>query len=122
MESTLRLDPDMVRTVLMKTAELPFDGSFHEIQIEGCSDEALNYHVMILHQAGLLEAQDLTTLDGICWQPKFLTYEGNEFLSAAERDSVWAKAKTMAMSGAKTASIEALKAALAATLKTVIPG
>jgi len=56
------------------------------------------------------------------WQPKFLTYEGNEFLSAAERDSVWANAKTMAMSGAKTASIEALKAALALASKTVIPG
>jgi hypothetical protein len=77
---------------------------------------------MILHHAGLLEAQDLTNLDGVCWQPKFLTYEGNELLSASERDSVWNKAKTMAMSGAKTASIEALKAALAVAFKTVIPG
>jgi hypothetical protein len=118
----MRLDADLVRTVLMKTAELPFDGCVHEIEIDGCSDEALNYHIMILDQAGLLEALDLTTTDGICWRPKYLTYEGNEFLSAAERDTVWNKAKTMAMSGAKTASLEALKTALAATMKAMITG
>ena len=118
----MRLDPDLVRAVLMKTAELPFDGGFHAIEIEDCTEEALNYHIMILAQSGLIEAEDLTTLDGVCWQPKFLTYEGNEFLSAAERDTVWSKAKSMAMSGAKTASIEALKAALSATLKTLITG
>jgi Hypothetical protein (DUF2513) len=118
----MRLDPDLVRSVLMKTAELPFDGGFHQIEIEGCTEEALNYHVMILAQAGLLEAEDLTTFDGVCWQPKFLTYEGNEFLSAAERDTVWTKSKAMAMSGAKTASIEALKAALSATMKAIVSG
>jgi hypothetical protein len=118
----MRLDPDLVRTVLLKTADLPFDGGFHEIEIEDCSEEALNYHVMILAQAGLLEAIDLSTMDGVCWRPKFLTYEGNEFLAAAERDTVWAKAKSMAMTGAKTASIEALKAALAVTMKTLITG
>jgi predicted transcriptional regulator len=118
----MRLDPDIVRAVLMKTAELPFDSGFHEIEVEGCSEDALNYHIMILEQAGLIAAEDLTTMDGICWQPKYLTYEGNEFLSAAERDTVWAKAKTMAMSGAKTASLEALKIALSAAMKAVVSG
>jgi hypothetical protein len=122
MEGTLRLDADLVRAVLMKTAELPFDGGIHDIEIEGCSDEALNYHIMILAQAGLLEAFDLTTTDGICWRPKYLTYEGNEFLSAAEHDTVWNKAKTMAMGGAKTASLEALKLALSVAMKAMITG
>jgi hypothetical protein len=86
--SYMRLDAELIRTVLSKTAELPFDGGFHEIEIPDCTEEALSYHVMILAQAGLLEAEDLTTFDGVCWRPKFLTYEGNEFLSAAERDTV----------------------------------
>ena len=37
----MRLDPDLVRAVLMKTAELPSDGGFHAIEIEDCTRKRL---------------------------------------------------------------------------------
>jgi uncharacterized protein DUF2513 len=90
----MRLDHDVVRTLLQKIADLPFDGRFDDVQIEGHSGEEISYHVMLLHQAGLIEAIDLGSHDGVCWRPKHLTYPGNEFLAAAESDTVWNKAKS----------------------------
>jgi hypothetical protein len=37
----------------------------------------------LLHEAGLIEAIDLGSHDGVYWRPKHLTYAGNEFLAAA---------------------------------------
>jgi len=43
---------------------------------------------MLLHEAGFIEAMDLSTLGGICWKPTRLTYNGHEFLDAARSDTV----------------------------------
>jgi hypothetical protein len=91
----MRLNHDLAREILQKIGELPFDGNFHEIQIEGHSGEEITYHVMQLANAGLIEAVDLSTFDGICWRPKHLTYAGEEFLAAAESNAVWDKAKSI---------------------------
>ncbi len=48
---------------------------------------------MLLHEAGLIDAEKLTSADGVCGKPKRLTYNGHEFLDAARSDAVWRKAK-----------------------------
>ncbi|MGD1082952.1 MAG: DUF2513 domain-containing protein [Candidatus Sulfotelmatobacter sp.] len=118
----MRLDHDLARTLMQKIGDLPFDNSFHDVQVEGRSGEEVSYHIMLLHQAGLIEATDLSTLSGVCWQPKFLTYAGNEFLAAAESDTVWNKAKSIVSVSAKTITLEGLKIALPLALKALIPG
>jgi hypothetical protein len=118
----MRFDYDLGRTLLQKIGDLPFDGRFHDVNVEGRSGEEISYHIMLLHQAGLIEAIDVSSNDGVCWRAKHLTYAGNEFLAAAESDTVWNKAKSIAWQSTKTITLEALKHALPLAVKALIPG
>ncbi len=118
----MRLDPEFARTLLQKIGELPFDGSFHTVKIEGHSEEKTTYHIMMLYQAGLIEATDLSSLDGVSWKPKWLTYAGNEFLAAAESDTVWNKAKSIVWTSTRTVTLEGLKIAFPLAVKALLHG
>ena len=113
----MRLDHDLARTLLQRIGELPFDGRFHDVTVEGHSGEEISYHVMLLKEAGLIEAIDVGSHDGVCWRPKHLTYAGNEFLSAAESDTVWNNAKSILWESTKTITLEGLKMALPLAVK-----
>jgi hypothetical protein len=118
----MKLDPDLVRQILLKVEEFPFDGSFHDVDIEGRTDNEISYHVMLLHEAGLMEALDLSSHSGVCWKPKRLTYIGHQFLDAARSDRVWQKAKAFTTTATGTLTLEGLKSALAHVLKQLIQG
>lgn len=78
--------------------------------IEGYSQEVVSYHLHLLLQAGLIEAKNLPgTTD---WAVKALTWAGHEFLEAAKNDSLWEKAKKLALEKTGTFTFEALKLAL----------
>ena len=117
----MRLDHDLARILLQRIGELPFDGRFHNVNVEGHFGEEISYHVMLLKQAGLIEAIDLGSNDGVCWRAKHLTYGGNEFLSAAESDTVWNKAKSIVWQSSKTITLEGLKIALPLAMKSLMP-
>ena len=88
----MKLDPDLVRKVLSKAEDLPL-GEAHGIEVEGHSDDEVTYHVMLLAEAGLLDALDVSSHDGVAWLVRRPTYAGHEFLAAAQSDTVWAQAK-----------------------------
>ena len=48
---------------------------------------------MLLEEAGFLKGQDLSSLDGLEWQPKRLTYQGHEFLDTIRDGEVWRRTK-----------------------------
>ncbi len=57
----MRLDHDFLRALLQKIGELPFDGGFHTVQIEGHSEEKISCHIMLLQEAGLIEGTDVSS-------------------------------------------------------------
>ena len=116
----MKRDMDLVREILRLVEDLPFDGGFHDVEIEGRSDESITYHVMLLHEAGFIEAENLTTQGGVCWKPKRLTYSGHEFLDAARSDTVWQKAKAVTLKSTGTLTLEGLKFALPHVIKALI--
>jgi hypothetical protein len=118
----MKLDTDLVRQILLAVEEFPFDGSFHDVEIEGRTENEITYHVMLLHEAGLLEALDLSTLSGVCWKPTRLTYDGHQFLDAARSDTVWQKAKSWTQKTMGTLTLEGLKLALPHVVKALIQG
>ncbi len=115
----MRLDHDLARSLLQKIGELPFDGRFHDVSVEGHSGEEISNHVMLLKEVGLIEAIEEGSHDGVCWRPKHLTYVGNEFLWAAESDTVWNKAKGILWKSTKTITLEGLKMALPLAVKAL---
>lgn len=56
----------------------------------------ISYHVMLLHEAGLLIGQDASFLEDTfpVWQAKRLTYKGHKFLDTVRDGEVWELTKT----------------------------
>ncbi len=96
----MKRDMDLVRLILLEIEKSGEDPrSAIRLQLQNYTSEQVSYHVMILNDAGLIEAYNLSTLGtGSIWRPKRLTWSGHEFLDAARNDSIWNKAKEKATS------------------------
>ena len=107
----MKRDMDLVRLILLEIEQSSEDPrSQIRLQCSGYDSAEVSYHVMILHEAGLIEAYHLSTMANSIWYPKRLTWSGHEFLDAARNDSIWNKAKEKA----KSMNFELLKELLLA--------
>ena len=113
----MKRDMDLIRAILLNVEQQGPPEGWCDVQLPGHTEEKISYHVMLLRDAGLIEAVDLSSHDGICWRPKRLTYEGHEFLDAARNDTFWTKAKATVIEKTGSLSMEAVKIALAAIVK-----
>jgi hypothetical protein len=68
-------------------------GRFRYLVIPGRSEQEIAYHVYLLADAGLIEAENASSHSGPKWYAKHLTYEGHEFVEAARDDTRWHRAK-----------------------------
>ena len=114
----MKRDMDLIREILLKIEERPFDGMWFTLDIDGCSPEAISYHVMLLHEAGLIEAYCDSALGSIDnWLPIRLTWQGHEFLDAARDSTRWDQAKGI-MTKVGGFALEVLKAVLIESAKS----
>lgn len=118
----MKRDMDLIRAILIEVEKLPLDPGFHDVSVPGYTEEEITYHVQLADEAGLIEAIDLSSNEGVCWKPKRLTYQGHEFLDAARSDTVWDKAKKMVLSATGTITLEGLKAALPQIVRKLVGG
>jgi DNA-binding transcriptional ArsR family regulator len=88
----MKRDMDLARKILfaVEACNDPL-GPQSELKIEGYSDQMISYHVKVLAEAGLLEAEDVSEMgsDGFRWWAESLTWQGHEFLEAARDDTRW---------------------------------
>jgi hypothetical protein len=61
--------------------------------IDGYSSDEINYHIMILDEAGLILANNASHGNNCIWFPIRLTWNGHDFLEVAREDKNWMKAK-----------------------------
>ena len=112
----MKRNMDLVRSILLAIEASEDDprGWVELASFEGLSDTEVSYHVKLMDQAGLIEADDLSTggEDGFRWQAKGLTWDGHEFLDAARKNSVWERAKRQTLDKTGGLSLELLKTAL----------
>jgi hypothetical protein len=116
----MKRDMNLIRAVLIEAEKLPDDDAMHDISVEGFTDAEISNHVRLCDEAGFVDAYDLSTLDGVCWKPIRLTYEGHEFLDGIRSDTVWEKAKALTLKSTGTLTVEGLKFALPHVLKALI--
>ena len=102
----MKRDMDLARKILL-AIEANEDATGHGWitlgKINGYSQEQGSYHVKLLNQAGLIEAIDLSSNTGYHWEPKSLTWEGQEFLEAIRKEGTWEKIKKEAVNLSFTA-------------------
>ncbi len=109
----MKRDMDLARSILFAIEANENDPlGWIELDIPGRSPEEVGYHVMILAEAGLIEAQDLSTMSGFDCKPKRLTWHGHEFLDAARSDTLWERAKSKTLKETGGLSLDLLKATL----------
>ena len=98
----MKRDMDLVRQILFAIEDLPKQhNGFVDIKIDGRAAEEINYHLMILIDAGLIKADFVTNkMTDYIWKSIRLTWDGHEFLDASRDNKRWEKAKgVMAQAG-----------------------
>jgi len=116
----MKRNMDLARMILfeIEKCEEPW-GPHQELKIESFSSQEISYHIKLLYQAGLIEAEDASTMgpNGFCWFAGSLTWEGHEFLEAARDDNRWNKTKKLFTDKGSGLVFEALKFVLIQGLK-----
>ncbi len=99
----MKRDMDLCREILLtieESGETMIDHNQLEADLSkrGYTQAQVGYHVKLLYQAGLVEAIDLSSMNNIDYFiPKSITWQGHEFLENARNDTIWEKAKSIAL-------------------------
>jgi hypothetical protein len=119
----MKRDMDLIRTILQKVESCEDPWGLHEtLDIEGYNQNEISYHIKLLHEAGLLNAQEVSEMgpDGFRWWPGSLTWAGQDFLNAAKDDSLWKKAKETVIKPGASFTFDLLLAWLKAQVTTTL--
>jgi hypothetical protein len=109
----VKRDMDLAREILFKIEESPDFGRPVEISIEGREEVEINYHVMLLHQAGLITGVGTSGFgDTDEWIATGMTWSGHEFLDAARENTRWNQAKEILKKRGSGMMFEVLKTVL----------
>ena len=114
----MKRDMDLVRKILFKIEELPqYSNQWADVPIDGYSKDEIDYHLVILMDAGLIDASRVSNIRDVIWKAVRLTWEGHEFLDAARDNGRWEKAKTT-MNQVGGFALDVMKQLLVQYLKT----
>jgi hypothetical protein len=116
----MKRDMDLFRAMLLKIEELPANGKWSGIEVEGYTKEQVAYHALLARDAGFIEAKFLLPTDHFVVER--LTFAGHEFLDAARQETLWNKAKETVLQNAGTLTVESLKIALSMLMQRAAQG
>jgi hypothetical protein len=116
----MKRDMDLVRDILFELEKQDGSGSWMKVALEGRSENEINYHLLLLKDAGFMEAAVLQ--DGVrsIVQPLRLTWSGHEFLNAARSSKLWEGAKEFVLKTTGTLTLEGLKLAIPHVTKSLM--
>jgi hypothetical protein len=99
----MKRDLDLVRRILLHLeggGESASPSGWSAFVDEGYDLAAIHYHVRLLHDAGLIEADEIVPGQ---WWPERMTWSGHEFLDAARNEELWRETKQRVERGAGSA-------------------
>jgi len=114
----MKRDMDLARNILFKIEDYSEPNDWAEIKLEDYSQEEISYHIKLLYQAGLIEANDVTDTSGFEWKAKSLTWKGHEFLEAARNNSRWNNAKKFILEKGGSLTFDIIKTVLTESIKS----
>lgn len=107
----MKRDMELVREILLAIEASPSGFAPRPLQIRDYSAEQIGYHVLIMDEGGLIEADVTTTKNSASpgALAKRLTWQGHEFLDAARDPGIWKKAMGLVKEQAGSVTIHTLK-------------
>ncbi len=117
----MKRDLDLIRTILLQVEEK--DRRFSPEEVEGHSLEKVDYHLVLLLEAGLIGGSKFS--NGFVSSSVLvtqLTWSGHDFLDAARNKSIWEKAKKYVAAKLKLDSVplEVIKGVLIRELTSAL--
>jgi hypothetical protein len=85
-------DFELIKKILIEIESFS-DDQYRNIKIEGFTKQKIDYHMYLLEQKNLIEAQNWKNTACDDWKVSKLTWAGQDFLAAAKNETVWKKAK-----------------------------
>jgi|SRR5829696_3942040 len=113
---------DLIRSILIMLEDAPFNGRALKIRHPDHPADEISYHVMLLHDAGLIHAFDRSGDEFVEWCPVYLTWQGHEFLEAAKDDTRWNRAKSQFNEKGVPLIFDVLKSLLMSYAKQAVLG
>ena len=109
----MKRDMDLCRDILLNLEEKPFAAGTFKVEIAGKSEQDVSYHLKLLAQAGLVEAENLSrSSQNMKWRANSLTWDGHEFLEASRNQGTWDRVKGILNEKSVGMSFEFVKALL----------
>lgn len=105
----MKRDMDLVRQIMQTLEARPSTSNVLDLEIAGRHRLEVWQHLEIMAEARLVKGVSLTSSSVGC---AGLTWEGHEFLEAARNDTIWQKAKDVALKATGGLSLDALKTTL----------
>jgi DNA-binding transcriptional ArsR family regulator len=116
----MKRDMDLIRKILRKVRDHEDPYGLDGIpEIDGYSEKEISYHIGILNDAGLITANPLGEM-GVEFENYFsinLTWQGQDFIDAAEDDTIWKKAKNTVIKPGASFTFDILKEWLKSEVK-----
>jgi hypothetical protein len=89
----MKRDMDLIRKILITLEADPQPYFSRTLEIEGYTNEEINFHLMLLNEVGLIEGTDMSAGSEPLFFPERLTWSGFEFLESVKNETVWNEIK-----------------------------
>lgn len=115
----MKRDMDLVRQILLYAIQHKSGYVNENPEIEGFTEDQIGHHIYLMNEAGLVEADDTSSSDSESPTAILIsvTWEGHEFIDAAQNNTVWAQAKEKAKSMGGSLTFDLMKDLLIATAR-----
>jgi len=110
--SGVKRDMDLARRIMEQIEDFPAGVRQPALNLLDTPDEVVQYHLMLLTEAGLIVTVNVSGMSGPNRIPQRLTWEGHEFLETARDSTMWQRAKAIVQNGTGGLAFEVLLAVL----------
>ncbi|RLI51233.1 MAG: hypothetical protein DRP09_19445 [Candidatus Thorarchaeota archaeon] len=92
----MKRDMELIRKILLQIEKAPYQHTNDTVnlEIEESTNDKINYHVLLLAEAELIEAISFSGDDRVICFPTRLTWKGHEFLDLSRNEKIWNKVKS----------------------------
>ncbi|MCW3110294.1 MAG: hypothetical protein JWQ09_4800 [Segetibacter sp.] len=112
---------DLCRDILIYVESLTFKSQPQKVQIDNYTDEEIQYHIKLLNQAGLIDAENISkSTQETSWRVHSLTWNGHEFVEASRNNSRWQEAKEIMKKNSVGMAFDTIKAVLISLAKEAL--
>lgn len=112
---------DLCRDILIHVEALSFRSLPQKVTIDNYTDEEIQYHIKLLNQAGLIDAENISkSTQETSWRVHSLTWNGHEFVEASRNSSRWQEAKEIIKENGVGMAFDTIKAVLIGLAKEAV--